>query len=76
MIAAFSTLVFVGTLWLVVVVGAVILEESDAKIVAALNGRSALGPIGIIATSRRGTVRCRRDCPSLVSAEPRWRAAA
>ena len=39
MIAALGTLVFLATLWLVVVVGAAILEESGAKIAAALKGQ-------------------------------------
>jgi hypothetical protein len=38
MIAAFGTLVFLATLWLLVVVGAAVLEESGATIVAALKG--------------------------------------
>ena len=76
MIAAFGTIAFVGTLWLVVVVGAAVLEKSGAKIAAALNGGPPPEPLGTFAASRRDTVRCRRDCPSLVSGEPRWRAAA
>ena len=39
MIAAIGTLVFLGTLWVLVVVGASVLEESGAKIAAALKGR-------------------------------------
>ena len=39
MIAALGTLVFLATLWLLVVVGAAILEESGAKIAAALKGK-------------------------------------
>ncbi len=39
MIAAFGTLAFLATLWLLVVVGAAVLEESGAKIAAALRGR-------------------------------------
>jgi hypothetical protein len=39
MIAALGTLVFLATLWLLVVVGAAVLEESGAKIAAALKGR-------------------------------------
>ena len=41
MIAALATLAFLATLWLLVVVGAAILEESGAKIAAALKGQSA-----------------------------------
>ena len=39
MIAALGTLVFLATLWLLVVVGAAILEESGVKIAAALKGQ-------------------------------------
>ena len=38
MIAALGTLVFLATLWLLVVLGAAVLEESGAKIAAALKG--------------------------------------
>ena len=38
MTAALGTLVFLTTLWLLVVVGAAVLEESGAKIAAALRG--------------------------------------
>ena len=41
MIAAFGTLAFLATLWLLVVVGAAVLEESGAKIAAALKGQVA-----------------------------------
>jgi hypothetical protein len=41
MIAALSTLPFLGTLWLLVVLGATVLEESGAKIAAALKGETA-----------------------------------
>jgi hypothetical protein len=41
MIAAFGTLAFLATLWLLVVVGAAVLEESGAKIAAALKGKPA-----------------------------------
>jgi hypothetical protein len=39
MIAALGTLPFLATLWLLAVVGAQTLEESGAKIAAALKGR-------------------------------------
>ncbi len=39
MIAALATLAFLATLWLLVVVGAAILEESGARIAAALKGQ-------------------------------------
>ncbi|MEO7277494.1 MAG: hypothetical protein ABIW33_05675 [Sphingomicrobium sp.] len=38
MTAALGTLTFLATLWLIVVVGAAVLEESGARIVAALWG--------------------------------------
>ena len=41
MIAAFATLVFLTAMWMLVVVGARVLEENGSKIVAALKGRSA-----------------------------------
>ena len=41
MTAALGTLVFLTTLWLLVVVGAAVLEESGAKIAAALKGKPA-----------------------------------
>jgi hypothetical protein len=39
MIAALGTLPFLATLWLLVVVGGMVLEESGAKIAAALKGK-------------------------------------
>ena len=41
MIAALGTLPFLATIWLVVVLGASLLEESGEKIAAALGGASA-----------------------------------
>ena len=41
MIAALGTLPFLATLWLLVVLGASVLEESGAKIAAALKGNPA-----------------------------------
>jgi hypothetical protein len=40
MIAALGTLPFLATLWLLVVLGARVLEESGAKIAAALKGEA------------------------------------
>ena len=73
MIAALGTLPFLATLWLLVVVGAAVLEESGAKIAAALKGESMHQP-----AAGRLTVRMRaRPCSQQVrSAEPRLRAAA
>jgi hypothetical protein len=45
MIAALGTLTFLATLWLLAVVGAAMLEESGAKIAAALKGRPASPPV-------------------------------
>ena len=44
MIAAFGTLAFLVTLWMLVVVGAAVLEVSGAKIAAALKGKPAHRP--------------------------------
>jgi hypothetical protein len=71
MTAAIGTLPFLATLWLLVVLGARVLEESGAKIAAALKGKSAQQ------SSAAYTVRFRVRRFSAVSrAEPRWRAAA
>jgi len=72
MIAALGTLAFLATLWLVTVVGAAVLEESGAKIAAALKGKPAHRPSVAVARVRlRG-----RSRPQPMRAEPRWRAAA
>ena len=72
MIAALGTLAFLATLWLVVVVGAAMLEESGAKIAAALKGPSSenLAPVVPFHRNRRRAV-----APSM-RVETRWRAAA
>ena len=41
MIAAVATLVFLSTLWMLIVVGAAVLETSGARILGALKGRSS-----------------------------------
>ena len=41
MTAALVTVVFLSTLWMLVVVGAAVLEASGSKILAALKGQSA-----------------------------------
>ena len=51
MTAALGTLAFLATLWLLVVVGAAVLEESGAKIAAALKGKS-LQPAADLRSSR------------------------
>ena len=71
MLAPLGTLAFLATLWLLTVVGAAILEESGAKIAAALKGkpvhRPAAAPVRFRARSR-----LRRP----MRAAPRWRDAA
>lgn len=72
MIAAMGTLVFLATMWLLVVVGAAVLEESGAKIAAALRGKPA-------AKSRAFAplrVRARTRQPQPMRAAAKWRAAA
>ena len=73
MIAALGTLPFLATLWLLVVLGATVLEESGAKIAAALKGdfgeRSPL-PVSL------PRFRSRRPAQKISRATPRWRAAA
>ena len=71
MIAAFGTLAFLATLWLLVVVGAAVLEESGAKIAAALKGAPV--PRSIATTPVR-VRRTRVRTPMRATAQ--WRAAA
>ena len=71
MIAALGTLVFLATVWLLVVVGAAVLEESGAKIAAALRGK----PIQSLLYVAPVRLRTRRLQKSL-RASARWRAAA
>lgn len=71
MIAALGTLPFLATLWLLVVLGARVLEEGGAKIAAALKGEPARPKAtGIV----RMRIRARAAQP--MRAEPRLRAAA
>jgi hypothetical protein len=71
MIAAFGTLAFLTTLWLLVVAGAHVLAESGALIAAALKGKVAhqrmVVPVG-------GRTRAQLQRP--MRATPRLRAAA
>ena len=71
MIAALGTLAFLATLWLLVVVGAAVLEESGAKIAAALKGKipqqSMIVPV---------RVRARPRLQQPMRANAKWRAAA
>jgi hypothetical protein len=71
MIAALGTLAFLATLWLLVVVGAMVLEESGAKIAAALKGEPARQPIRI-----QMRLRSRPRLRSAIRARAEWRAAA
>jgi hypothetical protein len=71
MIAALGTLPFLATLWLLVVLGAAVLEESGAKIAAALKGEMA-HPKSLVPVRTR--IRMRAQQPK--RAEPRLRAAA
>ena len=73
MIAALATLVFLATLWLLVVAGAAILEESGAKIAAALKGHSPSRPAIHFGPAR---VRGRPRVQLPMRARPRWRDAA
>lgn len=72
MIAALGTLVFLATLWLLVVVGAAVLEESGGKIAAALKGASNEPSLRYAPVRVRARVRM----PSPMRAQPRWRDAA
>ena len=71
MIAALGTLAFLATLWLLVVVGAMVLEESGAKIAAALKGARAHRPMVIPVR-----VRTRQRLQPAMRARAEWRAAA
>jgi hypothetical protein len=72
MTAALGTLPFLATLWLLVVLGAAALEESGAKIAAALKGHSA-SLSGNVPPARTRSRAWQRQ-PERVS--PTWRAAA
>ena len=72
MTAALVTLVFLATLWMLIAVGAAVLEQSGGKILAALKGRST----AIVAT-RPVRVRFQRYRPDRpLRASARLRAAA
>ena len=47
MIAALGTLVFLATLWMLVVIGAAVLSSSGSRILAALRGQSAAPAVAI-----------------------------
>ena len=76
MIAALGTLAFLATLWLLVVIGARVLEESGAKIAAALRAAALRGeperqPVRIALR-----VRTRPRLRPAMRAQAEWRAAA
>jgi hypothetical protein len=72
MMAALGTLTFLATLWLLVVIGAMVLEESGAKIAAALKGTREIPSIGVLSVRIRTRARAR---PAM-RARAEWRAAA
>jgi hypothetical protein len=73
MTAALGTLPFLATLWLLVVLGAAALEESGAKIAAALKGHSRGLPSGHCPQPR---IRTRAWLRQPAHPRPTWRAAA
>jgi hypothetical protein len=72
MIAAFGTLAFLATLWLLVVVGAAVLEESGAKIAAALKGERPRSSAYVVPMRLRSRPRLLKP----MRATAQWRAAA
>ena len=72
MTAALGTLVFLILVWLLVVVGAAVLEASGEKILAALKGKPANNPVEAMPVRIR--TRPRLQQPMRATAE--WRAAA
>lgn len=73
MIIALGTLPFLATLWLLAVLGAAILEESGAKIAAALKGHFVQRP-PLSRPAARMHNRTKVVCARHVNVE--WRAAA
>lgn len=73
MIAALGTLVFLATLWLLVVVGAAVLEESGARIAAALKGAP---PRQAVPAARYVRIRANPRLIQPTRARPRLHAAA
>ena len=72
MIAAIGTLVFLGTLWVLVVVGAAVLGESGAKIAAALKGKPVQHTFRVAPVRLRTRPRVQQP----MRAGAQWRAAA
>jgi hypothetical protein len=73
MIAALATLVFLSSLWLLVVLGAAVFEASGAKILSALRGRTASPMIATRPVRMRGQ---RYQTPRPARISVRQRAAA
>ena len=71
MIAPLATLAFLATLWLLTVVYAAVLEESGAKIAAALKGEPVRSSVSLRPMRVRARLRSRS-----VRAEAQWRVAA
>jgi hypothetical protein len=71
MTAALGTLVFLATLWMLVVVGAAVLEASGDKIAAALKGQPKRRQMQVPVR-----VRARSRVQQPMRASARWRAAA
>jgi len=71
MIAPLGTLVFLTTIWLLVVLGASVLEASGAKIAAALKGKTMGRQVAVPIR-----VRTRARVQKPMRATARWRAAA
>ena len=71
MIAPLGTLVFLTTIWLLVVLGAFVLEASGAKIAAALKGTTMGRQVAVPIR-----VRTRARVQKPMRATARWRAAA
>jgi len=73
MTAALGTLPFLATLWLLAIVGSAVLEESGAKIAAALKGETLKQPK---CRSRPPQARIRTRVPNATCANEPLRAAA
>jgi len=71
MIAPLGTLAFLATLWLIVVLGAAVLEESGGRIAAALRGKPVQRQPAVAVR-----VRTRSRFAKPMRARARWRAAA
>jgi hypothetical protein len=72
MTAPLGTLAFLATSWLLVVLGASVLEESGAKIAAALKGVPQRRKLEL----KPMRIRARQQPQKAMRATPQWRAAA